>query len=223
MSKTLYADGQTGKVAIMEGDLDMNVVNNPVPNSHKLYFHSDFNYLQLAHRWTGDFTCRAVPAGTYHRFAEKEFYFYWDIEDPFFILSKIDGYTVFQSFPIQPPTAQTNRDLDILATETGDHLGKKVRIFLGHSVGTIVALPAVTLSYEVNVFLPSEKSGNKNIEITGTSVSFGRELFMEQKRILRQGEGFKFPVSDTYTVTQSGNSFNLDVQKEPPVYIGLTI
>ena len=45
MSKTFYAEAQTGVVAVMNGDIDMDVINNPINHSDQLYFHSSFLYL----------------------------------------------------------------------------------------------------------------------------------------------------------------------------------
>lgn len=44
MAKTLYADGNTGKVAIFTGAND--VVNSPLNRPQDIFFHSDFAYLK---------------------------------------------------------------------------------------------------------------------------------------------------------------------------------
>ena len=60
MSKTFYADGQTGKVAIMKGEFSQTVLDNPQANTDKLYFHSGLNYIEKIGHISGSFTCPEV-------------------------------------------------------------------------------------------------------------------------------------------------------------------
>lgn len=204
MSKTFYADGQTGKVAIMEGDLDMGIVNNPVVNSDKLYFHTRFNYLQ----YIGSITNSAVFPQLLVTYGNP------------YASSQLDILVGTIAFPVgkipivfaKINSIESNGHFLVTGNPGGYNPFRVllVRHELGNDTLSVYLKEAAVAVYPTNI---AQYTANITIDIFTTEddeeiggltvspnyVSFGNR-FYSNKKYLKQGAGYKLAQNNTLYV-----------------------
>lgn len=170
MSKTFYADGETGKVAIMEGAFSQTVFDNPQANSDKIYFHSDFLYLKHVGDLSGSVSYSAVTAGYYTSSNKIIGTLTASSSDVFLLAPTVDGIKSQGHFLIQ--------------TRTDNLYSRYIGFYYGFSGSTLTVyvneqgyacqnMPAITINCSVSVYSASDIQFN-GIDINPDSARFGR-------------------------------------------------
>lgn len=170
MSKTFYADGETGKVAIMEGAFSQTVFDNPQANSDKIYFHSDFLYLKHVGDLSGSVSYSAVTAGYYTSSNKIIGTLTASSSDVFLLAPTVGGIKSQGHFLIQ------TRIDNLYSRYIGFYYGfsgSTLTVYVNEQGYACQNMPAITINYSISVYSASDIQLN-GIEITPDSARFGR-------------------------------------------------
>lgn len=202
MSKTFYADGNSGKVAIMEGDLDLNAVNNPILNTNKLYFHSDLNYLYRVAKFSGNATFDAVPANSWNTREVEMGTIAWNIGSPIIFLGRINGVETNINLLVQ---SNNNLGDFRFVWFAGLLSGSTLRcLILSRGDGFYAGLPAFSFSYSCSVFSVKQPDFSAPFYASPTSIKMGNGKFDSEKVYIKQGGNFKYATGRTINMNTYG-------------------
>jgi hypothetical protein len=202
MSKTFYADGQTGKVAIMEGEFSQTVLDNPQANTDKLYFHSELGYLYRVAHFEGNASFSAVPASSWNTREVEMGTIVWEVGAPIIFLGKINGIETNVNLLVQ-----TNNNLgDFRFAWFGGVLtGNSLRCLISsRGDGFYSGLPIFNFSYECSIYTIKQSSSETTFYASTEQVKMNGDKFDSQNIYLRQGGTFKYATGQTINMTASG-------------------
>ena len=226
MSKTFYADGQTGKVAIMEGNFSQTIFDNPQANTDKLYFHSSFHYLRKITQITRSITLPtrySVSGSTITPFHTATYNLgttTWKNTDTPINFTYINGAPFNGSHVIQKVNNNIWRVLNLYYTLSSGSIRIQVQenCLVAESVSSVV--PAITVNFVVNLctFTDSLPTGQTTVNITPTECTFNAGKFDSGNYYLNVAPlGFK--VYQGAHITLANYAFNVIT----PSYIGVDI
>jgi len=217
MAKTFYANGNTGVVAIMEGQKDMNVINNPEANVDKLYFHSDFDYFCLVGSLVGSFVLTQVIADDSDPsdvFGNRTYELGSITLDnpllPVFVFGELStGHTIVGDTFIQAGGTASLRSIVLGQSLVGNTLSIKIReTYLAKDY----TLDSMNISYNIYALSISEETDtSKLFEITPTKFQASKGKLDISKLFLKhtnQG-GIPFPEDRTLQLSDYGIAYDL--------------
>ena len=200
MSKTLYAHGARGMVAVLEGD-DISSVFAPWDESEKFYFHSQFIYLYKHAGGSATVTFPAVPAASGSTVvSSSEEMIVGTVEyDPeqipvvFFTVnnSEIGGHML-----VQKNSDKSFRFLYPKHYSSGGIMTLAVGEYTRTNNQTLTSFQA-TVSYKVYLGMINS-SDTTNLLITPDQCILSKGKFNSEKTYAKINEGgFKYPMGDS--------------------------
>lgn len=221
MSKTFYADGQTGKVAIMKGEFSQTVLDNPRANTDKLYFHSDLDYLYKIGEMSGTFSFKAVSG--INRAAKLV------ASVPFDASLRPVVFMYLNGFPLlNPKLVHYDYATAINAIINERFIGGLYSLSSGwlnlyaYTMYVATNIPSYTgtLSAKIFAYQPTF-NGTENLLITPTTCIFNKGKFKNDKDYLKAGNatnGFPLYNSAAFSFPYVNNVFR--VNEETPTVAG---
>lgn len=155
MSKTLKADGNTGKVAIFSGSSD--VFNNPFIDLSRVHFHSDLQYLNNLQSLSTYVTLPAVPINTADSFRTYTLFSNINLVNSFLSI-RIDNTPIFGTsmsiYPMwnKPVSGGTNSKRYIGFTWTRNSSSSNINLieyYSNPSQNTILSQQSFTVNVNV--------------------------------------------------------------------------
>lgn len=209
--KTLYADGKTGKVAIMEGDLDTNAVGTPLQNLHKLYFHSELNYLYRVHSVSGSVV---LPSGHWHERREHSVLMTtvgWDPLDIPVVFFKINGLDTCGHRIVDFSLSQANSFYNGIRAVRGYSRIVGGTLEIGASQYSIAITGSRTINLSADIYTISRGVSSNSIEFSAEKIMMSGGKFISNRKYLHEKQGgFKVPLGQTMTWVNNYRPYNND-------------
>lgn len=201
MSKTLYADGNTGTVAIIEGD-DTSIISDPYNNTSSIYFHSEFNYLKHVTSVSGTVNMPASSGFSSISTAQVALTtITWDSSLTPIVFFNINGFDVCGDRIFDVDYAQATGSLLYLASYSGYTKINASTLEVGISQFKYDR-PSQNLSVNVDIYSLSLEDSNKYIEITENRAIFsGGKFDSDDKYLFQKTGGFKLPTDRTLQIS----------------------
>lgn len=203
MSKTLYAFGHSGAMAIFEGE-HLAPFAFPWRNTEKIHFHSDFHYFYKYSEVNETVQLKGLNGSSETGYVDSTFIAeipYTGLQIPI-VLAKINGIEANGSHIIQK---NSDKSFRILMTKStfGEN---SYNIFLetqAHSHGEPLAPITVSVSYTILfASLQNYFETNDNLLITPERCIFSKGRFDSNREYatINQG-GYKYPVGDSISLS----------------------
>jgi len=199
MSKTFQANGNTGVVAVINGD-DVSIIDDPYNHTGDIFFHSDFNYLHYVTTVSGTVTFPSAGSSivkTQVQLASIP----WGSDIPI-VFWKINGVDACGDRIL----SWGGNPSSVLRSVSGWHEVSGGNLILGgaqfnYNTGSF----SVSMSADIYT---SSLFGSSIIDIQGSEVSFGGGKFTSARQYLHQKIG-GFRLATSRTIDVSGNMAQL--------------
>ncbi|MGE4267186.1 MAG: hypothetical protein AB7F25_07105 [Deferribacterales bacterium] len=205
MSKTFYANGSAGKMAIMDGELDLSVINNPLSNIDKLYFHNSLDYLYKIGSVSGVanypslngssswVSLTTVPIGTLA----------WNDSYVPIIIGRVNGVENNGSVLVQKNSESSFRFVSITSS-----FASGVLTIAGTELAlTGSPLSSINVNISADIYTFDYPSEMKICDISTDSVQFGNGRFRSDREYLRLGTSYHYANYQTIELSQDSFQF----------------
>lgn len=200
MSKTFYANGNTGVVAIIEGE-NISIIDDPYNNTDSIYFHSDFNYLKYEQTVSGSVSMPASSGYSSISTAKVALAtISWDTSLVPVVFFKINGFDVCGDRIFAIDYTELSGSLRYLASYSGYTKLLTSSLEIGVSQFKYDR-PAQSLTVSADIYSLSLQESSRYIEITQDRVIFSGGKFDSNNNYLFQKlGGFKLPTDRTLQI-----------------------